>query len=230
MGFPIRTSAGHSLFPTHRGFSQVIASFFGYQCQGIHLTLFFAWTAVFCFFSIQKTCFYCLSFANNCFGLWTKRPFWFFIHRFVRLIWISPYETDEIVFLPFDIRKNLTNFLITSFSQYTTICFVSFSLFGFQWTLTFFEKKAKQRNFSERLGYDPDRKHTLATSYFRFFSCPSLFKEGIYNNESCLGSFPLGNIPSSLFTITYNLRNTLCFAGRPKWTRTTDLVLIRHAL
>ena len=30
------------LFPANRGFSQVIASFFGSRCQGIHLMLFFA--------------------------------------------------------------------------------------------------------------------------------------------------------------------------------------------
>ena len=41
-GKPIRKSAGQRLFPPHRGLSQVITSFFGSQCQGIHLTLFFA--------------------------------------------------------------------------------------------------------------------------------------------------------------------------------------------
>ena len=44
-GCPIRKSAGQRLFPPHRGLSQVITSFIGSQCQGIHLTLFFAWTA-----------------------------------------------------------------------------------------------------------------------------------------------------------------------------------------
>ena len=74
MGFPIRKSAGQSLFPTHRSLSQVIASFIGSQCQGIHLTLFFAWTAVLLFSiliisyeSSKQFSFYCLSFANNCF-------------------------------------------------------------------------------------------------------------------------------------------------------------------
>ena len=43
-GFPIRTSTDQSLFAAPRGFSQLIASFFGYWCQGIHLMLFLAWT------------------------------------------------------------------------------------------------------------------------------------------------------------------------------------------
>ena len=42
------------------------------------------------------------------------------------------------------------NISITSFSQYTTICFVSFSLFGFQWTFGlcyFLCTESNQRNF-----------------------------------------------------------------------------------
>ena len=71
-GFPIRTSAGQSLFPARRGFSQVITSFFGSRCQGIHLMLFFAWTASLALFSLPLRNFKlfkfasCLSFANNC--------------------------------------------------------------------------------------------------------------------------------------------------------------------
>ena len=40
----IRTSTGRSLFAAHRSFSQLVASFIGSWCQGIHLMLFFAWT------------------------------------------------------------------------------------------------------------------------------------------------------------------------------------------
>ena len=39
-GFPIRTSAGQSLRPTRRSFSQVVASFFVFRCLGIHCTPF----------------------------------------------------------------------------------------------------------------------------------------------------------------------------------------------
>ena len=41
-GSPIRISADHGLFAAPRGFSQLIASFFGDQCPGIHPALFLA--------------------------------------------------------------------------------------------------------------------------------------------------------------------------------------------
>ena len=39
-GSPIRTSAGLWIFAPHRGFSQLITSFFGYRCPGIRPALF----------------------------------------------------------------------------------------------------------------------------------------------------------------------------------------------
>ena len=42
VGFPIRISTAHRLCAPPRSFSQLITSFFGSQCQGIHLVLFFA--------------------------------------------------------------------------------------------------------------------------------------------------------------------------------------------
>ena len=36
VGCPIRTFPGQSLYPTHRNFSQVSASFIAFRCQGIH--------------------------------------------------------------------------------------------------------------------------------------------------------------------------------------------------
>ena len=39
-GFPIRTSAGLRIFAPYRSFSQLVTSFFGYRCQGIHPALF----------------------------------------------------------------------------------------------------------------------------------------------------------------------------------------------
>ena len=41
-GFPIRISRDHSLLATPPGFSQLIASFVGNQCPGIHPALLFA--------------------------------------------------------------------------------------------------------------------------------------------------------------------------------------------
>ena len=41
-GFPIRISVGHCIFATHHSFSQLITSFFGSKCQGIHPALLLA--------------------------------------------------------------------------------------------------------------------------------------------------------------------------------------------
>ena len=66
-GFPIRKSTDQSLFTAPRGLSQLVTSFVGFWCQGIHLMLFIAWTS-FVLFS-------CLSFANNFVLQW--KSFWF---------------------------------------------------------------------------------------------------------------------------------------------------------
>ena len=39
LGFPIRTPTVLRIFAPTRGFSQLVASFFGYRCQGIHPVL-----------------------------------------------------------------------------------------------------------------------------------------------------------------------------------------------
>ena len=39
-GFPIRKSAGHRICAPYRSLSQLVTSFFGSQCQGIHPALF----------------------------------------------------------------------------------------------------------------------------------------------------------------------------------------------
>ena len=44
-GFPIRKSAGHWIFAPNRSLSQLVTSFVGSWCQGIHLMLFLAWTS-----------------------------------------------------------------------------------------------------------------------------------------------------------------------------------------
>ena len=43
--FHIRKSADRSLFAAPRGLSQLVTSFIGSWCQGIHLMLLFAWTS-----------------------------------------------------------------------------------------------------------------------------------------------------------------------------------------
>ena len=42
-GFPIQISPDHWIFAPPRSFSQLITSFIGSKCQGIHPALFFAW-------------------------------------------------------------------------------------------------------------------------------------------------------------------------------------------
>ena len=57
-----------SLFAADRSLSQLVASFFGSWCQGIHLVLLLAWTSfrtALCLFSRSLNH---LSFANNCYG------------------------------------------------------------------------------------------------------------------------------------------------------------------
>ena len=66
-GFPIRKSADRSLFAAPRSLSQLVTSFVGSWCQGIHLVLFIAWTSLFAIF--------CLSFANNLFTMKKLFPY-----------------------------------------------------------------------------------------------------------------------------------------------------------
>ena len=127
-GFPIRKSAGQSLFPANRGLSQVVTSFFGSWCQGIHLMLFFAWTALFLVSLFRKLASSCLSFANNCLGCELKRPcFWF--HCFPP----EPLGSNgKIVFptlfteRPSNLKSFLSEHLLLKNLPYNYLCFVSF--------------------------------------------------------------------------------------------------------
>ena len=102
-GFPIRKSAGRSLFAAHRSLSQLVTSFFGSQCQGILHILFFAWTTLSkstlsccgllpgsSFFSLELLCFHTCSF-------------------FGRSVFFS--SSGKIVFLFYPLRKNLISII-----------------------------------------------------------------------------------------------------------------------
>ena len=80
-GFPIRKSAGQSLFAALRSLSQLVTSFFGSWCQGILPVLFLAWSHL-CelfenFRSLEKLYYYPLNrktnnlifFTHHCFAL-----------------------------------------------------------------------------------------------------------------------------------------------------------------
>ena len=124
-GCPIRKSTGQSLFPAHRGLSQVVASFIGSWCQGIHLMLFFAWTAPLAFVLSRFAS--CLSFANNCLGCGSQKD-----HSFCSSTVFSTESFDSLAKLfgihlciPPLYRKDL---LISQLKNLlnTTICFVSY--------------------------------------------------------------------------------------------------------
>ena len=64
----IRKSPDRGLFTAPRGLSQLVTSFIGSWCQGIHLTLFFAWTSQrISRFSLlgSRSILNCLSFVNK---------------------------------------------------------------------------------------------------------------------------------------------------------------------
>ena len=122
--FHIRKSADRGLFAAPRSLSQLVTSFIGSWCQGIHLTLLFAWTSVLQHLVLD---FELSEFLSEHFvqGLhcshWKGFPF---------LCSLFP-PIGEIVFLPFAIRKT-NNFLfvlyICSFllkSSHTNVCDLS---------------------------------------------------------------------------------------------------------
>ena len=89
-----------------------------------------------CLFSRKFSTFFCISFANNCLGCKLKDLLGFNSLLFFPP-WISISKVAKLFLFP-QIRKNLY-FFLTSFSRnqhffvdFTTICFVSFFLFGFQ--------------------------------------------------------------------------------------------------
>ena len=130
--FHIRISTGRSLFAAHRSFSQLIASFIGSWCQGIHLMLFFAWTI-----------FQTLLFSRS-FELLEFLEHSFF--RFVNSLWkgfiLLCFESftppfGEIVLLPKLERPIILTFANLVKNICPLICSfltLQYTLFGFQWT------------------------------------------------------------------------------------------------
>ena len=92
VGFPIRKSVGRSLFAAHHSLSQLVTSFFGSWCQGIHLTLLFAWTS--CIFSYTLVLFELSEFLwtfsfrifIDSFSLWKD-----FLFAFCTLFWVCAF-------------------------------------------------------------------------------------------------------------------------------------------
>ena len=128
--FHIRKSPDRSLFATPRSLSQLVTSFIGSWCQGIHLMLLFAWTSYswFSFFwiawvSLNSLLFFRISFA-------VKR---FYPFHFVKLF-IPPF--GETVVLPkffgktySNLIKNMSSFICSFLLFFTS--FIRFSMNAF---------------------------------------------------------------------------------------------------
>ena len=130
--FHIRIPADRGLFAAPRSFSQLIASFIGSWCQGIHLMLFFAWT-IFQTLLFSLVPLNCLSFSNILFfGLLIhcEKVLSFcalnrLLHLSVKLYFTQIGKTYNSYFA--NLVKNICP-LICSFLT------LQYTLFGFQWT------------------------------------------------------------------------------------------------
>ena len=124
-GFPIRKSADQCLFTTPRSLSQLIASFFGSWCQGIHLTLLFAWTFLCCSLVLN-----CMSFTWT--WLFTLREkaliafFWMFPPCNFLLRWNCSYYPNIGKTLNFDWSRYLMSSISVRFNSFL----FSYSIFN----------------------------------------------------------------------------------------------------
>ena len=136
-GFPIRRSPDQCLFTAPRGLSQLVTSFFGSWCQGIHLMLFFAWTSL-----IDLSINHALSFIANNF-------FYGCVFTIFRLI------SKICSFLLHHIRKDLLIFIIHFIPRNKTwsfliICsflflFIRFSMNCFTATFAWWRRSGSNR-------------------------------------------------------------------------------------
>ena len=140
--FHIRISTDRSSFAAPRSFSQLVTSFFGSWCQGIHLMLLFTWT----FFASS------LNFLN-CLSFWTFSYFGLLIHLWKGFILLlESFSTfrwncnlpklERPINSTLWSRKNyLSSYLFVS---YSSIYFIRFSMIttrevpagGLKWTRT----------------------------------------------------------------------------------------------
>ena len=127
--FHIRKSADQRSFAAPRSLSQLVTSFIGSWCQGIHLMLFFAWTS----YSVL-TFLELLEFQNMGFIFSHLKGF-----PFSALFCVPPYG-ETVVFVTLNFRKDLDlfdfaivvskNLLISkSFVFFLTICSFLYSFF-----------------------------------------------------------------------------------------------------
>ena len=135
--FHIRISTDRSLFAAPRSFSQLIASFIGSWCQGIHLMLLFAWT------------FSCLVLSIFSWIAWVSWTFFRFVNSCEKVLsfcsWIS-FSTFRWncnftqIGKTYNFFANLVKNYLSSylFVSYSSIYFIRFSKItgGLKWTRT----------------------------------------------------------------------------------------------
>ena len=130
--FHIRKSADRSLFAAPRSLSQLVTSFVGSWCQGIHLMLLFAWTS---FWISSAVLFELLEFLWTLFGFLfaVKRfdPFYVFLSVRMRLF-ISTLEI--VVVYPNFLERPILISLLKCVLFYLFVSTHFTSLFGFQWS------------------------------------------------------------------------------------------------
>ena len=131
----------------------------------------------------------------------------------------------------FVIRKNLYNF--KNFSQYTTICFVS--LYFIRFSMSILGTYVPWWRWWDSNPWPPAcRAGALPAELHPHFSWVGSFFT-FFHFRFC-GNITFDSSKISLAEGKYHFceakisLRTLVRHGRPKWTRTTDLVLIRHAL
>ena len=105
--FHIRKSADRSLFAAPRSLSQLVTSFVGSWCQGIHLMLLFAWTS---FWISSAVLFELLEF------LWTLFGFLFAVKRFDPF-YVFSFRPDETLHLNLGNCSSLPKFFGKTYSN-----------------------------------------------------------------------------------------------------------------
>ena len=117
--FHIRKSADLSLFAAPRGLSQLVTSFFGSWCQGIHLTLLLAWTFSSIFLYLVL---FLIAFLHEI----RNSQFWFSSYSSLKRLSLPPYVLNCINFTTFSLERPI--FFFNCFSL--NYLFVFYSVFN----------------------------------------------------------------------------------------------------
>ena len=196
----IRKSAGHSLFAAHRSLSQLVTSFFGSQCQGILHILFFAWTTLSKLSLLPGSSF--LSRLNCCVSYLQLQDLVFYL-RLAKLF----------QFLP--LRKNLISIFFFDFLfPFTFVCHVCHTnSFEFIWFTLI--------RFSMNIPLTTVKVHSTFAELLSYLT--------LLNTWEDQRSLDPRGLSASL---SFSLPKIGCrsLSAGLKWTRTTDLALIRRAL